>query len=82
LALLDAAPNRAALLKHLAGRLSPRSWSGSLADILERRRPLIQRFFADEDPAVCQVAREIDSHLERKIAAEAACEVNRDERFE
>jgi hypothetical protein len=82
LALLNATPDRATLFRRLAERLRPRIWGGSLADILERRRPLIQQFFHDNDPAVCQVAREIDSHLQREIAAEAAREVNRDERFE
>jgi len=82
LALLDAAPDRATLLKVLGVRLRPSHWGGSLADILERRRPLIQQFFADQDPAVRQVAREIDRYLQREIADEVAREVNRDERFE
>lgn len=81
-ALLSAASDRATLLKHLAGRLSPSGWVGSLADILERRRPLLQQFFGDQDPALRHAAREIDSQLQRDIAVEAAREVTRDERFE
>jgi hypothetical protein len=82
LTLLNAAPDRATLFQRLAERLRPSGWTGSLADTLERRRPLIQQFFSDDDPTVRQIAREIDSRLQREIAAEAAPEVNRDERFE
>ena len=82
LALLSAAPDRAAVLRGLTARLHPSGWSGSLADILEQRRPLIQHFLDDEDPAVRQVAREFGDALLTDIAAERSREVNRDERFE
>jgi hypothetical protein len=82
LALLRTGPDRAAVLRSLAIQLHPSGWSGSLADILERRRPLFQPFLGDDDPAVCQVARETDDWLQRKIAAERQREVSRDERFE
>ena len=82
LALLSAAPDRAAVLRDLAAQLHPRLGFGSLADILEQRRPLIQHFLDDEDPAVCKVAREIDNALLEDIPAERSREVDRDERFE
>ena len=82
LALVRAAPNRAAVLRGLATQLRPRACFGSLADILERRRPLFQGFLADDDPGVRQVARETDESLQREIASERRGEVNRDERFE
>jgi hypothetical protein len=82
LALLSAAPNRAAVLRGLATQLHPRACFGSLADILERRRLLLQAFLADDDPAVRQVARETDDSLQHEIASERRGEVNRDERFE
>ena len=70
------------MLQVMAERLRPSSWSGSLAVILEQRRPLIRHFFADEDPAARQAARAIDHSLQREIDAEAKQEVKRDERFE
>jgi len=82
LALLSAAPDRTAVLRGLADQLHPSGWSGSLADILEQRRPLIQHFLDDEDLAVRQVAREVDGALLDDIAAERSREVDRDERFE
>jgi hypothetical protein len=82
LALLSAAPNRAAVLRGLATQLHPRACFGSLADILERRRLLLQAFLDDDDPAVRQVARETDDSLQHEIASERRGEVNRDERFE
>lgn len=82
LALLRAGPDRAVVLQGLATQFHPSGWSGSLADILERRRPLLQAFLNDDDPAVRQVARETDDSLQREIALERAHEANRDERFE
>ncbi|HYN79711.1 MAG TPA: hypothetical protein VES73_18170 [Lamprocystis sp. (in: g-proteobacteria)] len=82
LALLTAATDRAVILQRLAERLRPSAWGGSLAVILEQRRPLIQPFLTDADPAVRQAARAIDQALQREIAAEAASAVSRDERFE
>jgi hypothetical protein len=82
LSLLGEATDRACMLQGLAERLRPSSWSGSLAVVLEQRRPLVQRFFDDEDPAVRQAARAIDHSLQREIDAEAEREVKRDERFE
>jgi hypothetical protein len=70
------------MLQVLAERLRPSSWSGSLAVVLEQRRPLIQHFFDDEDPSVREAARGIDHSLQREIDAEAEREVKRDERFE
>ncbi len=82
LALLRAGPDRAAVLRALATQLHQSSGSGSLADILERRRPLLQELLADDDPAVRQAAREIDDGLQQEIESERSLEVNRDERFE
>lgn len=82
LALLDAGPDRAAVLRALATQLHPSGWVGSLADILELRRPLFQSFICDDDPAVREVALETDDCLRREIASRRLREVNRDERFE
>jgi hypothetical protein len=82
LALLGTGPDRAAVLQGLASQIHPRGWSGSLADILERRRPLFQAFLDDDDPAVRQVARETDDRLQREITFERSREGERDERFE
>jgi len=70
-----------AVLRGLATQLPASGWIGSLADILERRRSLIQAFL-DDDPAVRQVARETDDRLQREISVERSHEVGRDERFE
>jgi hypothetical protein len=82
LALLGAGPDRVAVLRGLATQLHPSGWSGSLADILERRRSLIQAFLDDDDPEVRHVARASDDRLQRDISAECSREVVRDERFE
>jgi hypothetical protein len=82
MALLNAAPDRAAMLQRLAQHFRPSGWIGSLAVILEERRPLIQPFLTDADPAVIRAASVIDQVLQREIAAEAEREINRDERFE
>lgn len=82
LALMRFAPDRAAVLRGLATHLHPSFWSGSLADIQERRRPLFQGFLDDDDPTVRQVAREIDEGLQREIPIERSREASRDERFE
>ncbi|WP_142850976.1 hypothetical protein [Telmatospirillum sp. J64-1] len=41
IALLEAAPDKEAILGHYGQRLHPSSWSGSLADILEKRRKAV-----------------------------------------
>lgn len=82
LALLSAAPDRAAVLRRLAAQLYPSGWSGSLAVVLEQRVPLIQQFINDDDPAVRQVAREIKDGLLEGIDKERSREIDRDERFE
>jgi hypothetical protein len=82
LALMNNAPDRAAVLKGLGTQIHPSSWSGSLADILEKRRPLLRHFLHDGDPAVREVARKLDHDLLQEIDAERSREVGRDERFE
>jgi hypothetical protein len=82
LALLSAAPDRAAVLQGLGIQLHPSGWSGSVAVILEKRRPLIQQFLDDQDPEVRQVARAVDYALLQDIEGECSSEVDRDERFE
>ncbi|WP_143741861.1 type 1 periplasmic-binding domain-containing protein [Thiorhodovibrio frisius] len=82
LALLGAGPDRATVLQGLASQIHPRGWAGSLADILERRRPLFQAFLDDDDPALRQVARETDDGLQREIVLRRSHEAERDERFE
>ncbi len=42
LELMEHAPDRAMFLGDLRSRIFPSSWSGSLADILERRRTMLE----------------------------------------
>jgi hypothetical protein len=85
LALFDLAPDRLVLLRTLERRLRPTAWGGSLAVVLERRRPLLRPFLADRDPEVQRFAKEIDERLQAEIAYESEREAardRRDERFE
>ncbi len=47
---LKNAPNKLKILEIYVGRFDPKSWSGSLATILEARLPLLSEFNPDNDP--------------------------------
>jgi hypothetical protein len=82
LQILNSAPNQTAVLVQFSSHFLPSSWSGSLADILERRRSLPRAFLSYSDPKVVAWAREEDARLSRAAELERLSERRRDESFE
>jgi hypothetical protein len=82
LRVLNAAPDRAAILAEFALQFQPSGWSGSLADILESRRALPRAFMADADPRVVAWARAQDAELGRLAELQRLRERRTDESFE
>jgi hypothetical protein len=84
--ILEEAPDKVAILDQLSNRFMPRSWSGSLAPILEARAELLRELFEDLDPGVADRAARAYENLQRAITAERQEETRhdrlRDERFE
>ncbi|SPF51565.1 conserved hypothetical protein [Syntrophobacter sp. SbD1] len=68
--LLESAPVRLKVLIAFGSHFLPKSWSGSLASMLENRRALPQAFLSDPDPQVAAWAREQDAWLARQAEAE------------
>lgn len=81
LEMLDSAPDRAAFLGD-GGRLYPSGWSGSLADVLEKRRALLEPLASHPDPAVANWIGKLDDWLRDVIAAERRRDAEREESFE
>lgn len=82
LMLLRTAPDRAAVFAGFESQFIPHYWSGSLADLLEERRPLIQQFINDQDPRVSSVAQRINDSLLKQIDKARSFEAHRDRGFE
>lgn len=80
LALLDRAPDKAAVLAVLEGTLMPRSWSGNLSDLLENRRKRMSSLLAHADAAVKAWAEEADRKLAHWADAERKVERERSQR--
>lgn len=80
---LNHAPDRSAILAefHLL-RFFPNAWSGSLADILERRRSLPRMLMGHSDPLVVAWARQMDEDLARTAEQERLRDRQGDESFE
>jgi len=81
LEMLDSAPDRTAFLGN-SGRLYPSGWSGSLADVLEKRRVLLEPLASHADPAVASWMRRLDDWLRDVVAAERRRDAEREESFE
>lgn len=64
------APNKKLVLSIIAERFHPRSWSGSLADILEQRMPLLDEFSSDKDPSLNQEIEAAKASFQKWIDAE------------
>lgn len=82
LALLERAPNRAAFLGGPRHRIFPSGWSGSLANILERRRALLEPLADHDDPAVKGWLAALDEWLGERIAEERLRDAEQEESFE
>ena len=79
LALIDKAPDRVAVLKPLACRLWPNSWSGSRAVAMEAGLPLLESLMQHPDQALAAFARSEKERLQSDIEAERQRE-NREDR--
>lgn len=80
--MLGHAPDKRAFLGDFYDRLHPRSWIGSLADILERRKVQMQILRENPDP---EVARWVDAmlpDLDKWIARERVRDRSKEQSFE
>lgn len=82
LALLGQAPDKAAFLGDGYRRIHPMSWSGSLADVLERRRTVLAGLADLDDPAVAAWLADQNVMFERWIAHERRRGAEQEESFE
>jgi hypothetical protein len=86
LAVLENAPDRAAVLKEFFRRLRPMSWSGSRAVAMEMRLPLLHTLKAHADPTIVALATAEETRLRAEIDIEREHERQEDrqadERFE
>lgn len=80
LTLVDRAPNKSELIGDIYDRLHPRSWSGSLAEILERRKSMLDDL--PDHPDILAWRTSVLPHLDRWISAERQREIEREESFE
>ena len=82
--LLELAPDRVSVLRAFGRHFYPRSWSGSLAEIFERCRQLLQVLVSYPDPIVVEWAKARDESLVREIEHERSQERRQgvDARFE
>ena len=68
--IFDKAPNLGVVLKHLTDAISPTSWSGSLADILQKRSVLFQGLYQHDNAEIRAWARGQYSALQETIKRE------------
>jgi len=84
--MLKRAPDALIVLKLFVGNFRPRSWSGSLATIIESRLGLLDHLGELNNPSLEEYAKEIRPKLEFEIAETRRLEDERDsardERFE
>lgn len=82
LALLDRSPNKPAFLGNYYDRLHPSHWSGSLADVLAKRRDVIRQLGDHSDGSVRQWVADMESRLAEWIEAERQRDHRQEESFE
>lgn len=82
LSILDQAPDKRLFLGNFWDRLHPRSWSGSLVDILVRRKTQVRKLVEHSDAEVMAWVAEIIPELDRWIEIERGRERKREESFE
>lgn len=82
LALLESAPDRAEILNEYDDHVHPRSWSGSRAAILERRRVAMKRLDDHSDALVREWGLGWQRRLAEMIPQERARESRREQSFE
>ena len=81
-ALLEATPDRASILAEFDDQIRPRSWSGSLSNVLERRVTALRKLESYPDPVVQDWSRGWRNRLEAEIPKEQAREAIREQSFE
>ncbi len=82
LALLDRAPEKRAFLGNFWDRLHPHGWSGSLADVLLRRRARIKSLEDHPSAVVRQWVADMDGEFDRWIESERSRDRQHEESFE
>lgn len=82
LELLAHAPDKKAFLGRIGDRLQPRGWSGSLADILTRRKAKLQPLRENAHADVRQWVKDIEPALDQWIADERKRDRGIEEAFE
>lgn len=82
LELMEHAPDRAMFLGDLRSRIFRSGWSGSPADILERRRTMLEPLASLQDPVVRTWIGSFDARLTERIAEEQGRVAEREESFE
>jgi hypothetical protein len=86
LTIIDNAPDAVAVLNEFKGKFRPMSWSGSRADIMQRRLSLISSLKSHKNPIVSEWARNEERVFKEEIISERQWEEkdnrSRNERFE
>jgi len=86
LALLSVTPNPEAFLQVILERLTPMSWSGSRAEIMERRLPLFETLKGWPNAGIAEAAAKAESEFSIAIQSQREWEARdrreQDERFE
>jgi hypothetical protein len=80
--LLEHASDRSAVFRAFSHRIEPRSWSGSLAEVLTPYLQVVQVLLTHSDPTVQEWARKREQYLNERIAQERQQEQRIDARFE
>ncbi|MCM2291084.1 hypothetical protein NAC44_01915 [Allorhizobium sp. BGMRC 0089] len=65
--LLNNAPDKRAIIKEYLPKISQTCWSGSYADILERRKPLLKALIIDGDPEITKTLSDAELQLQGDI---------------
>jgi hypothetical protein len=81
LSILDYVPDKRSFLDNYRHRLYPQSWSGSLSDILMRRKSALMQLAEHSDENVKGWVAETMPELERWIENERGCDREREESF-
>jgi hypothetical protein len=82
LALLDKAPDKPSFLGHHRDRFIPRVWSGSLADVLVKRREAIRQLGDHPDNTVRQWVADMEAPIAEWIDVERQSDRRHEESFE
>lgn len=77
--LLEASPNPEAVLESFAERVTPSSWSGSRASVMQSRADAIGRLVEHERPDISQAVKSVSAKLAKLIEYERERERREDE---